>query len=260
MSKRPPEVGCTLGTRLEPGTYSAYCARADVYRDSVYKRWTCLLKYDLIDADSNVVATGIPMWLNLGSREKPHAGRRTRYFQEWFKANGAPPKRADRLPPSVFVKRIAKVEVGDVKTEVPYSVVRKILTWETGVMAHQLINQSTIKEGIGQRASVERVTEKQCHSRERAENEKRATCENDALVKVSALAGVESKQLNPTQGRETDNSLPQRHYNAILPKANIRDRRALLQAQIVAIERVKRATYETGTKTDANAMQVQGIT
>ncbi len=39
---------------------------------------------------------------------------------------------ANRLSPRVFIGRIARVEVGDTSGDAPYSVVRKILSWETG--------------------------------------------------------------------------------------------------------------------------------
>ena len=253
MSKHSPDVGCTMGTRLEPGTYSAYCARADVYFERFYKRWVCLLQFDVTDASGFNVLGRIPRWFNLGKRDKPHIGRRSEYFKAWVKANdGNPPKRANRLSPAVFLKRVAKVQIADVGTELPYSVAREILSWETGISGINQSNNQPINIGIPEAGENKTLIRIACQS------ERRATCENDApvevmeAVKVSALAGVES-QPKPTQRRETDNSLPQRHYNAQLPEVNIEERRALLKAQAA---RVIRERYETGTKTDANAMQV----
>jgi hypothetical protein len=126
----------------------------------------------------------------------------------------------------VFLKRIAKVQIEDAKTELPYSVVREILTWETGAMTTSTINQSTIKEGIGQVDQRERVIEIACQSK------RLAILENDEPEKVSALAGVESPQHNPTQGREAVKSLPQRHS---IPDVNRAERLSLLKAQAAEV-------------------------
>ena len=74
----------------------------------------------------------VPQWFPLGSRDKPRASRRGTYFPEWVRANGGPPPRRDRLSPSVFVHRMARVQVGDTDGPAPYSVVRRIIEWETG--------------------------------------------------------------------------------------------------------------------------------
>ena len=115
------------------GTYRAYSSSARVYFDKGYKRWTCLIRWDLLGDDGANIAR-VPCWLSLGNGPKPHAGRRGRYLVEWVRAHGGPPSRGDRLPPKVFVRRIATVEVGisdPTKSAVPYSVVRTIVRWET---------------------------------------------------------------------------------------------------------------------------------
>jgi hypothetical protein len=228
-SNHNPEVCSTLGTRLEPGTYSAYCARADVYYDRVYKRWICLLQFDVTDG-FNVIAR-IPRWFNLGKRDKPHAGRRSEYFKAWVRANdGKPPKRANRLSPVVFLKRVAKVQIADVGTEIPYSTAREILSWETGIGA-STINQSTINQGISQVGQKERVTESACQSR------RPVTQESGEPLKIVESGFDPSRGRESTQSqlnrREAGNGLPQRHYSAIgvLPKVNIAERRELLKAQ-----------------------------
>jgi hypothetical protein len=118
--------------RIEPGIHPAYCRWAKPYRDPAMKRWTCLIRFNVLSEDLIRVLACVPMWLSLGDGEKPHAGRRGRYFKEWVRANGGPPRRHDRLSPSVFTRRMARVEVGDTKGDAPYSVVRKIVAWETG--------------------------------------------------------------------------------------------------------------------------------
>src|SRR5215469_18020250 len=98
--KPEPDIETTLGTLVEPGEYQAYVTKAEVYRHRAWKRWTCILKHDLYDANLNRVARDIPMWFALGKGEKPRAGRGSKYFAVWFQANGGntPTRnRADRL-------------------------------------------------------------------------------------------------------------------------------------------------------------------
>jgi hypothetical protein len=158
--RRKKQLGPALVTRVEPAiawrdyariaprVYSAYCRWARHYRDRGYKRWTCLLRFDVLSDDLMRVVARLPLWMNLGQQEQPQAGRRSRYFVEWVRANGGPPTRQDRLSPRVFKDRLAKVEVGDSNGDAPYSVVRKILSWETG--APRRVTQSashTVKAG-----------------------------------------------------------------------------------------------------------------
>jgi hypothetical protein len=126
--------------RITPGVYPAYCRWAKHYRDPGFKRWTCLLRFDVLSDDLMLVLACVPFWMNLGARDKPDAGRRKKYFQEWVRANGEPPMRSDRLSPRVFTGRMARIEIGDTKGDAPYSVVRRIVCWETGaVSGHSVI-------------------------------------------------------------------------------------------------------------------------
>jgi hypothetical protein len=128
--------------RIKPGEYPAYCKWAHWYWDPGFKRWTCLLKFDVLGDDGLSVLATIPMWLNGGSGKRPKAGYRTRYLPELVIANGGPPARKDRLSPNVFVRRMARVMVGDTKKgTVPYSVVRQILEWSTGTPVIQSHSQ-----------------------------------------------------------------------------------------------------------------------
>jgi hypothetical protein len=119
--------------RIEPGEYFAHCYWGNRYRDRDFKRWTCLLRWAVLSEDQQrTIAKPIPLWFPLGDGEKPRAPRRGKYFPEWVRANGGPPLKGDRLSPRVFTRRIARVEIGDTKSLVPYSTVRKIIRWETG--------------------------------------------------------------------------------------------------------------------------------
>jgi hypothetical protein len=111
------------------------------------------------------------MWFNLGHGAKPHAGRKSKYFEAWARANGGqPPKRADRLPESVFLRRIAKVRVEEVNALIPYSIVREILEWETGTVStinkSIIINQqSIINNQQSSKASVKGFGSRDLHGR-----------------------------------------------------------------------------------------------
>lgn len=136
--------------RIEPGVYRAYCGWAQTYQDPGYKRWTCLLRFDVLTDDLGQVIARVPFWMNLGEGAKPHASRRGRYLPEWVKANGGPPMRNDRLSPRVFRHRMARVQVGDTeKSAAPYSIVQKIVAWETGPCGVTQSSSHTIKEGMG---------------------------------------------------------------------------------------------------------------
>jgi hypothetical protein len=142
-----PEIQWPAYDRIRPAVYSAYCRWAKTYRDPGFKRWTCLLRFDVFSDDLMQVVARVPLWMNLGSGDKPHAGRRKRYFREWVLANGEPPKRKDRLSPRVFVRRMVRVEIGDTEGPSPYSVVRKILSWETGSSRVTQSASQRVKDG-----------------------------------------------------------------------------------------------------------------
>jgi hypothetical protein len=143
---------------MEPGVYPAYCRWAKHYRDPGFKRWTCLVLFEVLSGDLVRVVAHVPFWMNLGARDKPQAGRRRRYFKEWVRANGQPPTRQDRLSPKVFTGRIAHIEIGDTKGDAPYSVVRKIVSWETGSLRVTQSASHTVKDGS---AKVHEMNESQ---------------------------------------------------------------------------------------------------
>jgi hypothetical protein len=128
--------------RIAPGVYRAYCKWGKKYRDPGFRRWLCLLRWDVLTDDLVRVIACVPQWFPLGSRDKPRASRRGTYFPEWVRANGGPPARRDRLSPVVFVYRMARVEVDDTEGPAPYSVVRRIIEWETGSAGHS-VSKST---------------------------------------------------------------------------------------------------------------------
>jgi len=132
VAQRTDEIEWADYPRIMPGEYTAYCSSATNYYDAAFKRWTCILRFNVL-CDNGDLRACIPMWLSLGTSNKPRAGRRGKYFPEWIRANGGAPTRGDRLSPRIFRRRFARVEVGDTtRGPAPYSVVKKILFWETG--------------------------------------------------------------------------------------------------------------------------------
>jgi len=142
--------------RIEPGEYFANCYWAKRYRDPGMRRWTCLLRWDLLSDDlQSTIAKCIPLWFALGEGDKPRASQRGKYLREWVRANGGPPGRGDRLSPNVFTRRIARVQIGDTSSPIPYSVVRKIIQWETGPLCHP-VSKSTSQGRHGEKPAEER--------------------------------------------------------------------------------------------------------
>ena len=130
---------------IEAREYPAYCRWAKCYRDRGFRRWTCLLRWEVLSDDLLRVIATVPQWLPLGDGGKPTASRRGKYLPEWVSANGGPPTRGDRVSPRVFTRRMARVEVGDTdpeKSPVPYSVVRRIVSWETGAISGNSVSKS----------------------------------------------------------------------------------------------------------------------
>jgi hypothetical protein len=139
---REPDIGWTYTPRLPPGEYPAISRTAARYFDKVYKRWVCVVHFDVFDDPVRIECRGRLTWfLNLGSGLNPRAGRRSNFWAAWTKANGGSPKRGDRLSLRVFLRRAARVRVEDtekshsgehVESDQAYSVVRDVIEWETG--------------------------------------------------------------------------------------------------------------------------------
>jgi hypothetical protein len=143
-----PDVGWADYPRIKAGEYFAYCKWAKQYPEPGFRRWTCLLRWIVLSDDLiTPLAPAIPMWFALGTGKRPHASRRGKYFPEWIRANGEPPARGDRLSPKVFTHRIARVEVGDTEGIAPYSVVRKIVSWEAGAPSGHSVSKSHSQGG-----------------------------------------------------------------------------------------------------------------
>jgi hypothetical protein len=136
LRKQEPDIEWNDYPRLDPSVYLGYCSWAGKYYDPQFQHWTCLLRWTVVSEDlQQTIAKSIPQWFRLGGEQKPHASRRGKYLGEWARANGGPPSkndRLDRLSPRVFTRRLARIEIGDAKSPVPYSIVKRIVSWETG--------------------------------------------------------------------------------------------------------------------------------
>jgi hypothetical protein len=81
-----PDVMWNQYPRLEPGDYPAFCKKASWYQDPGYKRWTCLLLFDVLAANLNDSLGIVHLWFNGGDGDTPHASRRGLYLPEWLRA------------------------------------------------------------------------------------------------------------------------------------------------------------------------------
>jgi hypothetical protein len=140
-TKQEPEIGWTHTPRIEPGEYPAFSRASKIYRDNQFRRWVCAVQFDVLGSDLAGVLARLTWFLNMGDGESPYAGRRSNYWLAWIKATGAAPRRSDRLSPRVFRGRHARVAVEDttkdfkqspISTDSAYSVIRRIVRWETG--------------------------------------------------------------------------------------------------------------------------------
>ena len=139
---------------IPPGEYAAYCAWAGQYRDRAFRRWTCLLRFDIFRSGVTEGIARLPMWLSLGNGKKPRASRRGKYLEEWVRANGSPPVRSDRLSRSVFLHRMCRVEVGEtIHGPVPYSILKRILSWDTGTTDNS-VSKSHSQEARAKRSQI----------------------------------------------------------------------------------------------------------
>lgn len=129
VSPIEPEISVTHYDHIPSGKYPAYARRARVYYDKPFRRWICVVFFDVLDASLTEVIAELAWFLNLGNGAKPHAGRRSNFFRAWVDALGRNPTRNDKIRPAIFTKRHATVAVRDAKTG--YSVIQGCV-FETG--------------------------------------------------------------------------------------------------------------------------------
>jgi hypothetical protein len=139
MRRSEPEISWAFVPRIQPGDYPNFSRSATIYWDRQFKRWVCAVQFSILNDSLTEAVARLTWYLNLGPREKPHAGRRGNFWAAWVKANGGPPKRNDRLSPRAFERRNAIVRVEDTtknhrqnfvaEREECYSVIRHVVEW-----------------------------------------------------------------------------------------------------------------------------------
>ena len=51
---------------ISPGEYTAYCRFAKKYFDPGFRRWVCILRWDVLSHDLMTVIATVPCWFALG--------------------------------------------------------------------------------------------------------------------------------------------------------------------------------------------------
>jgi hypothetical protein len=87
--------------RIPSGEYTARCADfqgPQWVRE--YGRWGLCLKFRLDPDDIEICA-----FYSFGeNRDEPKIGTRSKYFKDWVRANGGPPKHGQEMHPKVFIR------------------------------------------------------------------------------------------------------------------------------------------------------------
>ena len=129
-----PVITAPVFDHIPAGQYAGFSRAGTVTFDDHFRRWTCVVWWNVFSGPSSIeVIARVPWWLNLGSGQKPRAGRRTKFYQAWVRAHGGQAiSRRDRPSPQIFLRRMALIAVRDTAGVDPYSVVDRVIEWMTG--------------------------------------------------------------------------------------------------------------------------------
>ena len=96
--------------RIAPGAYLARCLSQKLERVRMYGgAWKLRLVFQIIDLDQN---PKLALFFHLGTGQKPHAGRKSKYWAAWITANaGQLPRRGQTMTPRLFVGKAFMVRV-----------------------------------------------------------------------------------------------------------------------------------------------------
>jgi hypothetical protein len=94
--------------RYAPGVYDVLCYRVKPYRDPRFRCWKCRLDCQFLTESDTVSG-----FLNLGTGDKPHAGRGSEYRRVWVMANDAQPRKRQVLSARTFVGKVFRVRIAD---------------------------------------------------------------------------------------------------------------------------------------------------
>jgi len=132
VRENEPAVEWADYPRLEPGDYPAYCKRAKWYWEPGFKRWTCILLFDVLRKSSQNIAWNRSDVVQRRCRKEAKGGEADALLPRMGESQRQPAGPQGSFVPSVFVRRMAQVRVADTSGPIPYSVVRQILEWSTG--------------------------------------------------------------------------------------------------------------------------------
>ncbi|PKK82040.1 MAG: hypothetical protein CVT49_15760 [candidate division Zixibacteria bacterium HGW-Zixibacteria-1] len=115
---------------IEPGEYAAICFKTDITNYRGERK--LLIQFRLCGGKHDGFELFLPCPYPKGAR-----GYRTKYYQNWAIANGAPPENGQRMVRSVFTNRKFRILVGDSERRfedrklmpefLQYSIVKSIL-------------------------------------------------------------------------------------------------------------------------------------
>jgi hypothetical protein len=144
--KQPPPTIVWDGAerpRIAPGEYTARCIGFQGPEwVRTFGRWGLRLAFTT-DPDEEIVCAFYSFGEN---REKPHVGTRSKYFKDWVRASGGPPKHGQAMSPEAFMnpELTFTVHVSDAVKDAEntvkddalvYSRIDKILTVNTSTQA-----------------------------------------------------------------------------------------------------------------------------
>ena len=141
-SKRRPEVPAIEWKeypRIVPGEYRAFCKWGKQYRDPGFKKWLCQLKWDVF-TENLVPLAVLPMFYSLGDSEKPRNPAGVGICRIGF-------ERMEHHQHAEIAFSLASSCIASlgwrcgIESAAPYSVVCKIVEWETGSPRHS-VNKS----------------------------------------------------------------------------------------------------------------------
>ena len=120
-------TGCAY-RRVPPGTYSAIGKRVQGPEwCSRFGRWGLRVEFELLSGDGQV-----SVFYNFGRdpAEARVGGQHSKYFADWSRANGEPPRNGQKMRPDVFLDgQVFEIAVGDSSGKGPtYSRVTEILS------------------------------------------------------------------------------------------------------------------------------------
>lgn len=128
--------------RIPTSEYDAVCYKTETGR-SWGGRTDIYILFRIIGGSQD----GTELFMACTYHPKRKLSQRYKYYQQWTLANGAPPKKGERLSPKVFCNKMYRVLVRDTQRRysngklmpdiLQYSVVDSIIETQTGIPGHE---------------------------------------------------------------------------------------------------------------------------